>query len=45
MINFIKWFSKYNLVPLGMSLKMCLLNKEVVEKNYQEEFDKYKFNK
>jgi len=44
MINFISWFSKYNLVPLGMSLKMCLLNKEVVEKNYQEEFDKYKLN-
>ncbi len=44
MINFISWFSKYNLVPLGMSFKMCLLNKEVVEKNYQEEFDKYKFN-
>ena len=28
MIQFISWFSKYNLVPLGMSLKMCLLNKE-----------------
>ena len=23
MIKFIDWFSKYNLVPLGMSLKMC----------------------
>ena len=38
MIDFINWFSKYNLVSLGMSLKMCLLNKEVVEKNYKEEF-------
>ena len=28
MIEFISWFSKYNLVPLGMSLKLCLLNKE-----------------
>jgi len=45
MIEFIKWFSKYNLVPLGMSLKMCLLNKDVVEKNYQKEFDKYKIRK
>ena len=45
MIDFINWFSKYNLVSLGMSLKMCLLNKEVVEKNYKEEFNKYKFNK
>ena len=23
MIKFITWFSKYNLVPLGMSLRMC----------------------
>ena len=44
MINFINWFSKYNLVSLGMSLKMCLLSKEVVERNYKDEFDKYKFN-
>jgi len=33
MIKFISWFSKYNLVPLGMSLKMSLLNKDVVEKS------------
>ncbi len=45
MIKFISWFSKYNLVPLGMSLKMCLLNKDVVEKNFNEEFDKFKLNK
>ena len=32
MIKFISWFSKYNLVPLGMSLKMSLLNKYVVSK-------------
>ena len=42
MIEFISWFSKYNLVPLGMSLKMCLLNKDVVEKNFDKEFDKFK---
>ena len=42
MIEFISWFSKYNLVPLGMSLKMCLLNKDVVEKNFSKEFNKYK---
>ena len=45
MIDFINWFSKYNLVSLGMSLKMCLLNKQVVEKDYKGEFEKYKFNK
>ena len=42
MIKFITWFSKYNLVPLGMSLKMCLLNKNVVEKNFDKEFNKFK---
>ena len=41
MIEFISWFSKYNLVPLGMSLKMCLLNKDVVEKNFNNEFVKF----
>ena len=45
MINFINWFSKYNLVSLGMSLKMCLLNKGAVEKDYEDEFNKYNFNK
>jgi len=45
MIEFISWFSKYNLVPLGMSLKMCLLNKDVVEKDYNKEFVKFKFKK
>ena len=41
MIEFISWFSKYNLVPLGMSLKMCLLNKDVVEKTFNKEFNKF----
>ena len=45
MIKFITWFSKYNLVPLGMSLKMCLLNKDVVEKNFNKEFGKFKVKK
>jgi len=42
MIQFISWFSKYNLVPLGMVLKMCLLNKDIVEKNFSGEFNKFK---
>ena len=41
MIKFISWFSKYNLVPLGMSLKMCLFNKGVVEKNLDDEYKKF----
>ena len=45
MLEFISWFSRYNLVPLGMSLKMCLLNKEVVEKPYIQELEKFKITK
>ena len=45
MIEFISWFSKYNLVPLGMSLKMCLLNKDVVEKDFNKEFFKFRVKK
>ena len=45
MIKFISWFSKYNLVPLGMALKMSLLNKDVVSKSFKEEFDKFKIKK
>jgi len=45
MIKFIYWFSRYNLVPLGMALKMCLLNKDVVEKNFNQEFNKFKIVK
>ena len=45
MIKFISWFSRYNLVPLGMSLKMSLLNKNVVEKSFNQEFNKYKIKK
>jgi primosomal protein N' (replication factor Y) (superfamily II helicase) len=42
MIEFLSWFSKYNLVPLGMSFKMCLLGKDVIEKKFDSEFEKYK---
>ena len=42
MIKFIDWFSKYNLVPLGMTLKMCLLSKDAVETKFVEEFNKFK---
>jgi len=45
MINFIAWFSKYNLVPLGMCLRMCLLNKDVVEKLFDQEYEKFKLKK
>ena len=41
-INFIKWFSEYNIVPLGMALKLHLLNNQVVEKVQPEDLKKYK---
>ena len=45
MLDFISWFSKYNLVPLGMSLKMCLLSKDVVVNSFNKEFSKYEIKK
>ena len=45
MLDFISWFSKYNLVPLGMSFKMCLLNKDIVERKFNKEFNKFKIKK
>ena len=42
-IKFLNWFSEYNLIPKGMTLKLLLLSSKVVEKidkkNF-EEFDK-----
>ena len=31
-INFLNWFSEYNMVPKGMALKLVLLSSQVVEK-------------
>ncbi|MFL2883392.1 MAG: primosomal protein N' [Pelagibacteraceae bacterium] len=47
MINFINWFSMYNITPRGMVLKMCLGNKNNIfkkEKLYSEEKILYKNN-
>ncbi len=40
-INFLKWFSKYNIVPIGMSLKLHLLSNEAIEIFSKEELKKY----
>ena len=40
-INFLKWFSEYNIVPIGMSLKLHLLSNEAIEKQNNEEIQKY----
>ena len=40
-INFLKWFSEYNMVPIGMSLKLLLLSNEAIEIQNNEELKKY----
>ncbi len=40
-INFLKWFSEYNMVPMGMSLKLHLLSNEAIEIQNNEELQKY----
>ena len=44
-INFLKWFSEYNIVPIGMSLKLHLLSNEAIEIQSNEDFQKYKKKK
>ncbi len=43
-INFLNWFSKYNLVPKGMALKLLLLSNEAIENIDLKEFKKFEFN-
>jgi len=45
MIKFITWFAKYNIVPLGMSMKLTLLGKDVVENFTHNDFEKFKIKK
>src|SRR6056300_1254456 len=42
-INFLNWFSKYNLIPKGMALKLSLLNGNAVEKLTDEKYAEYVF--
>ena len=46
-VDFLNWFSEYNLVPLGMALKLHLLNGNAIEKQKNSEYHKYQieFNK
>ena len=45
LINFIDWFSKYNMVPLGLTLKLCLTNHLSIENMDDNLFSKYKIPK
>ena len=42
-IDFFNWFSKYNLIPKGMALKLSLLSGESIENINIEEFKKFNF--
>jgi len=44
-IKFLNWFSQYNLIPKGMSLKLHLLNSEAVEEIPDKEFESYRLVK
>ena len=46
-VEFLNWFSEYNLVPLGMALKLHLLSGNAIEKQKNSEYHKYQieFNK
>ena len=46
-VDFLNWFSEYNLVPLGMALKLHLLSGIAIEKQKNSEYQKYQigFNK
>ncbi len=50
-VDFLNWFSEYNLVPLGMTIKLHLLSGNAIEQQknieyqkYQIEINKEKFN-
>ncbi len=40
-VKFLNWFSKYNLVPIGMSLKLHLLSNEAIVPLNEKEYKKY----
>ena len=40
-IKFINWFSRYNLIPKGMVLKLCLLSSNAIEQQKDEKYKEY----
>ena len=43
-IQFLNWFSKYNLIPKGMALKLSMLNCSTIEKLTEEKYSDYEVN-
>ena len=44
-INFLKWFSNYNMVPIGMALKLHLLSNEAIEIENNNHLERYYYSK
>jgi len=45
MIDFLNWFSIYNIVPIGMCIRLTLLNKGIVENIPKSSFNQYQILK
>ena len=43
-LRFMEWFSKYNLIPIGMSLKLHLLSNEAIINSDDKEYEYYEKN-
>ena len=41
-IEFLNWFSEYNIIPKGMALKLLLLSSNAIEKFSEENYKKFK---
>ena len=44
-IHFLKWFSNYNMVPIGMALKLHLLSNEAIEIENNNHLERYYYSK
>ena len=43
-INFLNWFSEYNIIPKGMALKLILLSNNAIEDNIKNNFQVFESN-
>ena len=43
-INFLNWFSEYNIIPKGMTLKLMLLSNNAIEDNIKNNFQVFESN-
>ena len=41
-INFLNWFSEYNIIPKGMALKLVLLSGKTIEKLEKDKYENFK---